>query len=453
MKRIVSSTSLAIGIIGITAGFLAQQNQNAPNFPIRPCVNDPTLDIAFDDISSYAVKPCHVFSETYYEARSKFRSAAAQVNAELHGYALEVPKEKSPEGYLDYSIDIAVLPGSLSGLVVHTSGVHGVEGYAGSSVQVSFLESVYPEWKQQKKELPTIVLIHAVNPYGMANYRRTNENNVDLNRNGLSPDEWKEMTKEPKGDYAAYGQLNDFFNPRAAPTWLTLFIGLWSRAARVLVQHGFDSLKAAMVTGQYYNDRGIFYGGTRLEPSLSIIWDFFRNNLLNGKESSCCSGPVTWIDVHTGLGKSGHDTLLVESKPSYNLSLHMQTFFPGAHTPQTSKDAESVQKGYDKTKGLTPNFFSRLFVENGQRQQYLGMVQEFGTVPGVLVAHALIIENQAFHHLPRDLGVEWANATTRRAFYKQTPEWRKAILQRGLRLLFQGVHRSSSSSEILAGEE
>ena len=45
-----------------------------------------------------------------------------------------------------------------------------------------------------------LVVIHALNPYGMANLRRFNGNNVDLNRNFyFSSDGWQ---GEPEG-YAA----------------------------------------------------------------------------------------------------------------------------------------------------------------------------------------------------------------------------------------------------------
>ncbi len=68
------------------------------------------------------------------------------------------------------------------------------------------------------KSLPTIVLIHALNPYGFATGRRVNEENIDINRlfyhlssiihelnishlisyifldrNFLSPELWKEV--------------------------------------------------------------------------------------------------------------------------------------------------------------------------------------------------------------------------------------------------------------------
>ena len=85
-------------------------------------------------------------------------------------------------------MDIAYLKGEREGgtddLVVHTSGVHGVEGYAGSAVQQALLR-LHSATPPTNKLRTSLLLIHAVNPYGMAHYRRFNENNVDLNRNGI----------------------------------------------------------------------------------------------------------------------------------------------------------------------------------------------------------------------------------------------------------------------------
>lgn len=70
-------------------------------------------------------------------------------------------------------------------MLFHSSGVHGVEGYAGSAVQNKILD-FFLETPNMIKDDVAIVIIHVVNPYGMSWWRRWNENNVDLNRNFLS---------------------------------------------------------------------------------------------------------------------------------------------------------------------------------------------------------------------------------------------------------------------------
>ncbi len=73
--------------------------------------------------------------------------------------------------------------GSRTSALVVSSGVHGVEGFFGSAVQLAFLEKLPPDWRPP--EGAAVVLIHALNPFGFAWQRRFNEENVDLNRNFL----------------------------------------------------------------------------------------------------------------------------------------------------------------------------------------------------------------------------------------------------------------------------
>jgi hypothetical protein len=62
-------------------------------------------------------------------------------------------------------------------VVVHVSGTHGVEGYAGSAVQAAALHQLSLQAKEVLTDasLPTLVFVHVLNPYGMKNNRRVNE--------------------------------------------------------------------------------------------------------------------------------------------------------------------------------------------------------------------------------------------------------------------------------------
>lgn len=441
------SVSFLVLLVAIVLGSFAQQQQTPPPFPTKGSV---TGDVPVQ-IHGTAIDPSHVFSDTYEAARTKFRQAATKAGAELRQLAIDdIPTDKSLLD--DYTIDVAILKGQGTGLVVHTCGVHGVEGYAGSPVQIAFLESLYPLYTVAMQEkLPTIVLVHAVNPYGMAHYRRTNENNVDLNRNAMHPEEWKVTNAEagPHGIYEAYGKFNFFFNPQGPPTWLYALATSWIQAGTGLALFGFDTLKAALVTGQYYDEKGIFYGGQHLQPSLKKLYEFLETNIQDS------TGTVTWIDVHTGLGPSGVDSILFDNlfgedsneKQQTYVEKEMKRWFPDALPPHLSDVARDAGKGYDKVKGNTPTFFARLFNQQDD-QKYLAMIQEFGTVPGFLVAHSLIMENRAFQHLPAEQALEWARQTTKRTFYIQTPKWRQQILERGVQLLLQAIQRSSTQKSV-----
>lgn len=67
-------------------------------------------------------------------------------------------------------------------VMVHISGTHGVEGHAGAAIQIAFLDKLLKKEIELPKNV-SIVLVHALNPFGFLFNRRWNENGVDLNRN------------------------------------------------------------------------------------------------------------------------------------------------------------------------------------------------------------------------------------------------------------------------------
>lgn len=65
----------------------------------------------------------------------------------------------------------------------------GPEGYAGSASQLAILDFLQDNMYytteakvNEQSDLPTVVMVHALNPYGFATGRRVNEDNIDINR-------------------------------------------------------------------------------------------------------------------------------------------------------------------------------------------------------------------------------------------------------------------------------
>ena len=295
------------------------------------------------------VDPCRVFSDSYPQARTRFRQAAVAA-----GGALSV---LTVEG--NYTIDVTVLKGSLPGLTVHTSGVHGVEGYAGSAIQIAFLEAL----QSIEQDLPTVILVHAFNPVGMAHYRRTNENNVDLNRNALTAEQWQTYATNHY-NRKSYSKFDKYlFNPPQAPTTWSAHGTFWVRALIGIQKHGLPTLKAAMIGGQYHKPSGIFYGGTKVERSTQLVEGFMHDFLLN--HPALAVQAVTWLDVHTGLGKSGHDTIMTAPTstvwPGKDPATECATWFPSSNSPfqAANTNAASVVQGYEKVKGVTTDYYEQ----------------------------------------------------------------------------------------------
>jgi hypothetical protein len=119
------------------------------------------------------------FSDHYLEARDKFLAAARDAGAELSHFALG---HKGPEGSELFTDAAWLGHRDAKSVIVTISGTHGVEGFFGSATQVEWL------WRAKGAPFPKDVAalhIHALNPYGFAWLRRTNEGNVDINRNWM----------------------------------------------------------------------------------------------------------------------------------------------------------------------------------------------------------------------------------------------------------------------------
>ena len=86
-------------------------------------------------------------------------------------------------------------------LYMSTSGIHGVEGFAGSAIQFSILDNL-----NNLPDKTALAFIHILNPWGMSWLRRENELNVDLNRNFLKQDE------EYSGSHPHYSKLDPLIN-------------------------------------------------------------------------------------------------------------------------------------------------------------------------------------------------------------------------------------------------
>ena len=340
------------------------------------------------------------FSEDYPTARDRFRQSAETKGALMESIPLTA---HGPAGE-DLTIDIAWFgPESPRRALLHSSGLHGVEAFAGSAIQLSLLE-----------ELPAIpddtalVFVHVLNPFGMAWLRRFNENNVDLNRNFLASGE--KFEGHPDG----YDDLYDFLNPKSLPRIETFTV----KAGWMILRHGRPTLEGAVMTGQYDYPEGLFFGGKELEESARLYQDFLVRRL--GKADT-----VFAIDVHTGLGPFGEDTVLVSEEAYPRLRELL-----GDRVEAFSSADDNV--AYEFRGGLHDMVPREL---TGVEVDFVG--QEFGTYGQVRVLQSLRDENFGYHH-DRNARETLYKEHLRETFYPDNAEWGKKVLARG-RELFDSV--------------
>ena len=118
------------------------------------------------------------FSHNYKHARDAFREASSRLGARVEQYAVDVGTEQGVTLFVDVTVVGATNP---QWSVVVSSGVHGIEGFLGSAVQISCLRKLSLDDLAQTNG--QFIFIHSLNPYGFAYLgRRVNEENVDLNK-------------------------------------------------------------------------------------------------------------------------------------------------------------------------------------------------------------------------------------------------------------------------------
>ncbi len=352
------------------------------------------------------------FSSTYLEAKRRFLEAAATANAQLSHYPIN---PNTPE----LSIDLAFLPnkGAIKkpSCLVISSGVHGVEGFLGSAVQLALLDQLDTLAKHSSNR-PDILLIHGINPYGFHHRRRVNEHNVDLNRNFL---EEGEFVGAPKG----YKQLYHFLNhEKPAGRWsLFYFEALYN-----LLRFGLTKLKESVAPGQYEFPKGVFYGGRQQEASTQILMNEVYPQLQNYEH-------ILHLDYHTGLGSFGdYKLLLTKCETPSSVHWYQQHFDP----TRTESMLSEAKVGYRSTGLLGEWFQERLGVD-----RYRFATVEFGTYHAVRVAKALALENQAHHFgAINPARKEALSANLLERFYPDSDTWKRSCLTHGLDVIRQGLH-------------
>ncbi|RRH92286.1 DUF2817 domain-containing protein [Variovorax beijingensis] len=225
------------------------------------------------------------FSGTYAEARAKFLDAAAMRGAAIESFVL--PTHRGALGE-ELATDAALIgTRDAKKLLLVTSGTHGPEGFCGSGAQLATLRDADLLGRLEQAGV-ALLLVHAVNPHGFSHLHRTNEDNIDLNRNHID-------FGAPLPVNAQYAEVEPLVLPA---TWPPTPADEAAMAAYV-EKHGMRAFRAAVTRGQYSSPDGLFYGG--IAPSWS---NRTMRAILRSYAASATH--IGWIDIHTGLGPYGH---------------------------------------------------------------------------------------------------------------------------------------------------
>jgi len=353
------------------------------------------------------------FSSNYQEARRKFLHACEAAGAHVESF--ENPN-LGPDGDGLFS-DVGVLgPESARATLVLQSGTHGVEGFAGSGIQVALLRGGFAS------RLPhgiRAVFIHAINPYGFAHLRRVNEDNVDLNRNFV------DHTK-PYPRNADYERLAAAINPKSlALPARTIAIARLLGYASV---YGRRGLRKAVTEGQYSHPDGLIFGGNSQTWSNRTFLSIVKRYLSDSEQ-------VAFIDFHTGLGPSGHGELIVNcAKESLEYKRAMAWW--GARVKST-KAEEAASADLFGTLKLS---LSAALPDT----QVTAASLEFGTCGPLHVFLALQAENWLHHYgSAENPKADSIKAALKRAFFPDTDTWNSAIHAQAEDVVYQALEGMS----------
>lgn len=339
-----------------------------------------------------------MFVTDYFAAREVFRRVANHACDSLELSA------RGPRGE-PLTIDILWLgDADAERVLLVSSGMHGVEGFAGSAVQCAFLSAL--------PRIPpgcAVVLTHALNPWGYAHLRRVNENNVDLNRNFLAADE--PYTGAPP----KYPALDAFLNPPSTPR----IDGFYLRALGLVVRHGIGSLRQTISAGQYEFARGLFFGGQRLEqgPLIYLHWL---------KEHCARVDRLLAIDLHSGLGRFGALTVFSHQDAAMERNARLAAAFgiPIQSAASLNRDNAFAIRG--SMCSVLPQVLPHA--------QIHALAAEFGTFASVRVLRALRDENR-WHHFGDGALDHLAKRRLRIAFCPDSNAWREDVIAQGTDLL------------------
>lgn len=397
-KPIASLAVFSLTIAGIVLYLLGTMN-------LSQCQK-----IFTEESAVHGEKNHQYFSPNYAEARKNFIEAAQATGSKIESIANPHTEAKGESIYID-----VVLLGDkdAQNVLVVISGTHGVEGFAGSAIQTGILRE---EVGSKLQNNTSLLMIHALTPYGMAHLRRFTEENVDLNRDFKDP-------ADPLPANPAYEKLADVIAPQSLSFWSEVVS--WAQLLWFRLTEGKTATQAVISGGQYLHPKGLFFGGMSETWSNKTLRSIVRRYLPH-------TNKVIVVDVHTGLGKFGAAEIILnvpENSPEY----HRATAIWEPKMVKTTVTGKSVSTHLSTSLKLAiPKMLPQAEVTAASL--------EFGTLPPMDVFKALRAENW-FHHYGGDSHPKAASlkACLLRTFYPDSEEWESSVWHQGKQVIEQAL--------------
>ena len=349
------------------------------------------------------------FAQTYAEARAKFLAAAEAADLDAMPHVHPLRGRDGEEMALDVVRDG---PHDASRVLVVSSGCHGVEGFCGSGIQIAMLQD--DALRRSARDADVAILhLHALNPYGFSWWRRTTQENVDLNRN------FQDFSR-PLPANAGYDTIAHWLVPETWPPTPEIE----ARLAAFASEQGSRALQEAVSGGQYAHPEGLFYGG--VNPTWSHVT---LRHVLRDHATRC--ERLAWIDLHTGLGPAGVGERIFACKDDAAALARARAWW--------GKGVTSIYDGSSSAALLTGLMWMAAYEECGQAE-YTGIALEYGTVALEETLQALRADQWLENHPEAD---EATAARIKRqirdAFFTDTDEWKRRVVGQALDATRQAI--------------
>jgi hypothetical protein len=360
-------------------------------------------------LTAFPQRVAQYFSSTYVQARERFRVAARARGSFLETFPIDALGARGE----DLSTDVALIAGSgARSLLVITSATHGAEGFCGSACQLALLDDeALLAWAAEAGV--ALLLIHAINPFGFSWISRTNEHNIDLNRNAQS-------FENPLPENPDYANLHSLLVPSVWPPTVE------NRQAITdyIEQHGRTRYRDAVSRGQYVFSDGIFFGGNESSQSLRTLWNVLKTY---GRGYA----DIGWIDVHTGLGPYGYGEKIFAGRPDLKEVARARRWW--------GQDIAVPFAGTSTSANVTGHLASVIYSACPDARHTL-MGLEFGTVPFEAMVDALRGEAWLRVHpgAPPELA-QSIRQTLLGAFYCDHDVWKGMVLGQSRVAIFQAL--------------
>ena len=269
---------------------------------------DPVMEVDSSYLSYY--------HETYDECRNAFLRSIENVRVDFD--SMETGKIYVPgESDDDLTIDWCYIPAQKEKdkLLIVNSGLHGIEGFTGSAVQIMFVDKIL---KHQLSDNMGVLFLHGINPYGFKYHRKATENNVDLNRNCLLGDETFDIKNQ------GFVELTGLLMP-SKPVNLNNFRNRFFHLISIykIIQESMPVLRQAALQGQYDFKKGFYYGGKDYEPQIKSLKPFLTEKIEEYKM-------LLNVDLHTGYGERGTLHLFIDKPEDEAVVKGIEEIFDGS---------------------------------------------------------------------------------------------------------------------------